>query len=312
MTDYVDKVGVRVFANTRGAERDIRKVTSKRRQTVIDAYLDDRAAKKALAKLDDSAVVEVTAKTDKAREKLAELRKQIESSGDKTVAINADVTKARAHLAQLRADLANTADKDAKVAIRADIKEAQGRIAQLRANLASIRAEKVAVQVDVKQAAKDLRDLEKERKAKVQAHAETVAARVEMARVARDRIVNLLVRVKDAGAAAGIGRIIAGLSGVKMLDRWRQSLTNMLENLPQLTLKLATFGMAIAGLVTPLMAAASAIAPLMASFAAMAPLALAYVPLIAAMKTFGAVGKLAFTELDKATSEGGKRMHAAI
>ena len=312
MTDYVDKVGVRVFANTRGAERDIRRVTSKRRQTVIDAYLDDRAAKKALAKLDDSAVVEITAKTDKAREKLAELRKQIEASGDKTVAINADVTKARAHLAQLRADLANTADKDAKVAIRADIKEAQGRIAQLRANLADIRAEKVAVQVDVKQAAKELRDLEKERKAKVQAHAETVAARVEMARVARDRIVNLLVRVKDAGAAAGIGRIIAGLSGVKMLDRWRQSLTNMLENLPQLTLKLATFGMAIAGLATPLMAAASAIAPLMASFAAMAPLALAYVPLIAAMKTFGAVGKLAFTELDKATSQGGKRMHAAI
>lgn len=312
MTDYVDKVGVRVFANTRGAERDIKRVTSKRRQTVIDAVLDDAAARRALKKLDDSAVVEVTARTEKARQKLAELRKQIEASGDKTVKVSADITKARATLAQLRADLANTEDQDAKVKIRADIKEAQGRIQQLRANLAGIRAEKVAVQVDVKQATKELRDLEKERKAKVQAHAETVAARVEMARVARDRIVNLIVRVKSSAAAAEISRIIAGLSGLKMLNRWRQSLVNMLENLPQLTLKLATFGLAIAGLVTPLMAAASAVAPLLTSLAAMAPLALAYVPLIAAIKSIGAVGKLAFKDLDKATSDGGKRMHAAL
>jgi len=311
-TVYVDKVGIRVFANTRDADRDIDKVTQKRRQTVIEAVINAEKARRELKRLDNSAIVKIDAEVSKARSKLDELRKQIEAGANKTLTINAEVAEARARVAQLRADLSQTTDKASKVEIRADIKQAQDGIADLRAKIAGIRAEKVAIQVDVKQAASDLRDLEKERKVTVQAHAETLAAKAELMRVARDRIVNLIVRVRSTQAVADINRIIAGLTGLKMLDRWRQSLTNLLERLPQTALKLAVLGQAIAGLTTPIFSALSALGPLVTSLAQIGPLALGYVAVLGAMKTMTAVAKMAFADLDKSTNASAKSFYSAL
>ena len=48
MPSYVDRVAVGVYADARGADRQIKKVTDKRRQTMIQAVLDARKAKAAL------------------------------------------------------------------------------------------------------------------------------------------------------------------------------------------------------------------------------------------------------------------------
>ncbi len=309
MTNYVDKVGIRVFADTRGADRDIKKVTAKRRQAVIEAVLDDAMAKRALKKLNNHPeVVEVTARVEKARAKLEALKRDIQKDADATVSINADIKTARAKLAQLRADLASTDDKNAKVKIRADIKDAMAGIQQLRAHLAGIQDHKAQVTVDAKQAAKELGDLEKERKAKIQAHAETMAAKLELARVARERIVNLIVKVRSSAAAGQIRSLVAGLSGLNMLRGWGQSLSNLGANLPQIAMKIAMIGSAIAALVSVGFNAAGAVAALGSSLASIGPMALGAVAGIGAAVSIIGTLIAAFRGVGAAVSAAGKSM----
>lgn len=309
MTDYVDKVGIRVFADTRGADRDIKKLTAKRRRTVIEAVLDDAVAKRALKRIHQHPeVVEVTARVDKARAKLEELKRDIAKDADATVSVNADIKTARAKLAQLRADLASTDDKAAKVKIRADIKDAMAGIKQLQAHLAGIQDHKAQVTVDAKQASKELGDLEKERTAKIQAKVESVAAKLELARVARDRIVNLIVKIRSSAAAAQIRSLVAGLSGLNMLRGWGQSLSNLGANLPQIAMKIAMIGSAIAALVSVAFNAAGAVAALGSSLASIGPMALAGVAGIGAAVSIIGTLIAAFRGVGAAVSAAGKSM----
>lgn len=309
MTSYVDKVGVRVFANTTKADRDIKQLTSKRRRAVIEAVLDDALAKRALKKIHQHPeVVEVTARVDKARAKLAHLKADIAKDAEATVSINADIKTARAKLAQLRADLASTDDKNAKVKIRADIKDAMAGIQQLRAHLAGIQDHKAHVTIEAKQAAKELGDLEKERTAKIQVHVESVAAKLELARVARDRIVNLLVKIRSSAAAGQIRSLVAGLSGLNMVRGWGQSLSNLGANLPQIAMKIAMIGSAIAALVSVGFNAAGAMAALGSSLASIGPMALGAVAGLGAAVSIIGTLIAAFRGVGAAVSAAGKSM----
>ncbi|MFT4225304.1 hypothetical protein [Micropruina sp.] len=309
MTDYVDKVGIRVFADTRDADRDVKKLTAKRRRTVIEAVLDDAVAKRALKRIHDHPeVVEVTARVEKARAKLEALKRDIQKDADATVSVNADIKTARAKLAQLRADLASTDDKAAKVKIRADIKDAMAGIKQLQAHLAGIQDHKAQITVEAKQASKELGNLEKERTAKIQAKVESVAAKLELARVARDRIVNLIVKVRSSAAAAQIRSLVAGLSGLNMLRGWGQSLSNLGANLPQIAMKIAMIGSAMAALVSVGFNAAGAVAALGSSLASIGPMALVGVAGIGAAVSIIGTLIAAFRGVGAAVSAAGKSM----
>lgn len=309
----VDRVGVRVWPDTRGFDRGVRRVTDKRRKTLIQAVLDDREARADLKALKGSkTVIDLDYRIDKAKGRLAELRDQIKRDMDKTVEISADVREARTRIAQLRADLAETSDDAAKVQIKADITEAQARVKRLQADLATVRAHKIEVQADTKVARDELAQLDKDRKVVVQAEADTLAARRELIALARRRVAEIWVRVNSSAAMARIRSVVAGLTGASMLQRWGDSLTGLLSNLPQLTLKLATLGTALVGVATVALSATSAIGPLAASLAQIGPLALAGVAgLGATITTFGVL-KAAFADMGTAVTGTGKAAEKAM
>lgn len=279
----VDRVGVKVWPDTRGFDRQVDRVTKKRRETIIDAVLRSKKAQKELDAAARDRVVNLDVRIDHAKAQLAAMRKQLAANADTTVQVQADISSARTRIAQLQAQLADTADEDRRIILKAEIGQAQAGVKRLQATMAELRDTKLTITTDARSAAKTLRDLEKDRRVEVKAQAETVAARAELARVQRDRIVNLLVKVKSSAAMAEVRSIVAGLSGLTMLKRWGQSLSGMLQSLPQIALKLSTVGVAIAGLVAVALSALGAIGPLAASLAQIGPIALGVIPAVAAL-----------------------------
>ncbi len=305
---YVDRVAVKVWPDTRSADRDMRRFTEKRRETVIQAVLEATRARAELKKLENSrAVMDLDVRTAAAKAKLVELNRQMGLDTQKTVEITADVRAARLKIAELRAQLARTSDKDAKLEIRADVREARAKIAELTAQLARTRDHKVKVNLEATEARRELRKLENDRKVVLQAKAETLNARRELMMVARKRIAEIWVRVNSSKAMVDIKRMVAGLSGLNMLRQWRESLVGLVENLPQTILKVTALASALSLLVLPLMSVLSAMAPIGRSLRAIGPAVLGVIPVFAGMAAMVSVLVLAFRNLRKTSSIEAKR-----
>jgi len=310
---YADRVAVKVWPDTRGFDRDVRKVTDKRRQTIIQAVLNDEAARRDLDALKArGGGVDLDVRIDKAKARLQELNQQIKADTDQTVQINADIRQARTRLAQLRADLAETSDDAAKVAIKADISQALASVKRLQANLAEVRSHKVEVQAETKKAREELAKLDKDRKIVVQAEADTLNARRELIMLARRRVAEIWVKVNTSSAMAQIKTVLAGLSGATMLKNWGNSFTSMLSSLPQLTLKLATVGIAIAGVASLALSALASIGPFVAGLAQIAPLALYAGPALGGLAATIGVLVMAFKGLDTTASPAAQRFNTAL
>lgn len=304
---YVDRVAVKVWPDTREFDREMRVTTEKRRKTVIQAVLDDAAARAELKKLESTRTVkDLELRTEKARAKLADFKRQLLTDQTRTVEITADIREARTRIAQLRADLTGVSDKTAKIAIRADIKDATDRITRLRADLAKVRDHKIEIQADTAKARKELDRLEKDRKVVVQAQVDSLNARRELIMLARKRVAEIWVRVIKTTAMKDMAKVLKGLSGFNLLQKWRKEFVELFENLPQTVIRIALVGAAIASLALPLTSMMSALAPIGHSLNRIGPIVLAAVPLFGALAAQVTVLGMAFYQLRKSTSPAAK------
>src|SRR5699024_9563331 len=94
------------------------------------------------------------------------------------------------------------------------------------------------------------------KKIELKAEAETLKAKAELARVARDRRVNLFVKVNKAAAAKATAAI-AALAGGRFLKSTLERIRDLFKNLDKTIPLVGTLAEAIAGLTAWLMAAAS-------------------------------------------------------
>ncbi|MDR1265938.1 MAG: hypothetical protein LBK42_10375 [Propionibacteriaceae bacterium] len=294
-----DVVRVRTRPDFTGFDARMRKVTGKRRETLVKAVLDAREAKQDLDKLLKSkAVIDLDARTAEAKKKLESLQTQIKGLADKRVLIDADITEARGQVKRLQAQLAEADDK-AKITIKADIEKARAEVKRLTADLQSNRSVTAKVQLDARKAKEELKGLEDDREVVLQAKTDTAAAKAALAVLARRRIVNFVVKINNlTGATATLKNLAMGLSGVNMLREWKRGLESMLTRLPQTTVRLAALAPALASVASVGMTALGSIGPIAASIAQIGPIALGAVPALGALALSAGVLVAAFKDLD--------------
>jgi phage-related protein len=265
---------VRVRPDTTGFEPEVKRLTSKKRKTLIQAVLDSRQAQAELDKLKGSrTVVDLDVRLDKASREVAGLKAKLAALQDTKLRIGADSTIARANLSALQVAL-KQATGDKKVSIRADVAEAKAKVSELARLMAENKALTVNATADTKKAQKELRALEGDKKAVVKAEAETAAAKAELAYAARTRIVNLLVRIHKSAAMTDLRSMIAGMSGLSMLQQWGRSLQNFVTNLPQAAAKVGMLATSVGGLGAVAVSAVGGLGPLVGSLKDLAGAAL--------------------------------------
>lgn len=145
----------------------------------------------------------------------------------------------------------------------------------------------------------------------LEAELHSAAARAEVMWLARSRIVDLWVVVKG-NAAAQLTQIVKGLSGLNMIQSWRDAVVNLAGSLPQTIIRFGLLGGAITSIIAPLMNAASAIAPLASSLGQIFPLLLAGPAVLAAFAAQITVITMAFIGLADATGTAGKRAYSVL
>ena len=165
--------------------------------------------------------------------------------------------------------------------------------------------------VSIKEAKERLNQLEDTLKPKIEPDVDSKGAQARLWALQRDRKTNIWVTLKG-NVASELKRMVKGLSGLSILQKWGQSIRDLIANLPQLALSMAKVTTAVAGLAAPLLSSLTAIAPLAASLTQIIPLALLAAPGITAFA--GAIGVLAvaFKGLDKATAPAAKSFNAFL
>lgn len=302
--------------------KDLAAATSKEARVTIRADIKQAQTRITKLRADMAKVVgrkadnkaRVTADIKQAQARIAELRSDLATVNQTEVKarINASIKAARDQVEELRKQLKAVDDKDTKARISADIDQAQKRIKALTTEMATIRDKKVEIQADTAKARKELDRLEKDRKVVVQAQVDSLNARRELIMLARRRVAEIWVRVNTTAAMANIRKVLAGISGMNLLQKWGQRLTRVFENLPQTVIRIATLGSALAALVLPAMSALSALAPIGASLNKIGPIVLAAVPLFGALAAQVTVLAMAFTGLAKTSSQSAKKFKKSL
>ena len=236
-----------------------------------------------------------------AEKKLAELRRAKETAlphGD-AAQIDVDITRAQRKLDFLRQERVKAhmaLEKSAKVDV--DISEAKAKLATLKNDLKDAgqrRVAKLKLDVDKRRAEEKLHDLTKKREATINADADTAAARAKLAVAARTRFVKFAVHVSGAEK---ITAMLKAMSGVKLMERFRDGLLSIAENADKFVLKLGTVGPAV----ITMGAAFTRLIPATVSFGAglakIVPLMLTFVPAAGAAAAAVYTIKAAFTELN--------------
>ena len=236
-----------------------------------------------------------------AERKLAELRRAKETAlphGD-AAKLDVDISQAQRKLDFLRQERVKAhmaLERSAKVDV--DISEAKAKIATLRNDLkdaAQRRVAKLKLDVDKRRAEEKLHDLTKKREATINADADTAAARAKLAVAARTRFVKFAVHVSGAEK---ITAMLKAMSGVKLMERFRDGLLSIAENADKFVLKLGTVGPAV----TTMGAAFTRLIPATVSFGAglakIVPLMLTLVPAAGGAAAAVYTIKAAFTELN--------------
>ena len=236
-----------------------------------------------------------------AERKLVELRRAKETAlphGD-AAHLDVDISQAQQKLDFLRQERVKAhmaLERSAKVDV--DISEAKAKIATLRNDLkdaAQRRVAKLKLDVDKRRAEEKLHDLTKKREATINADADTAAARAKLAIAARTRFVKFAVHVSGAEK---ITAMLKAMSGVKLLERFRDGLLSIAENADKFVLKLGTVGPAV----VTMGAAFTRLIPATVSFGAglakIVPLMLTFVPAAGGAAAAVYTIKAAFTELN--------------
>ena len=236
-----------------------------------------------------------------AEKKLAELRRAKETAlphGD-AAKLDVDITQAQRKLDFLRQERVKAhmaLGKSAKVDV--DISEAKAKLAALKNDLKDAgqrRVAKLKLDVDKRRAEEKLHDLTKKREATINADADTAAARAKLAVAARTRFVKFAVHVSGAEK---ITAMLKAMSGVKLMERFRDGLLSIAENADKFVLKLGTVGPAV----VTMGAAFTRLIPATVSFgvglAKIVPLMLTFVPAAGGAAAAVYTIKAAFTELN--------------
>nr|DAJ69130.1 MAG TPA: tail tape measure protein [Caudoviricetes sp.] len=236
-----------------------------------------------------------------AEKKLAELRRAKETAlphGD-AAKLDVDITQAQRKLDFLRQEHVKAhmaLEKSAVVDV--DISEAKAKLATLKNDLKDAgqrRVAKLKLDVDKRRAEEKLHDLTKKREATINADADTAAARAKLAVAARTRFVKFAVHVSGAEK---ITAMLKAMSGVKLMERFRDGLLSIAENADKFVLKLGSVGPAV----ITMGAAFTRLIPATVSFGAglakIVPLMLTFVPAAAGAAAAVYTIKAAFTELN--------------
>lgn len=236
-----------------------------------------------------------------AERKLVELRRAKETAlphGD-AAKLDVDISQARRKLDFLQQERVKThmaLERSAKVDV--DISEAKAKIATLRndlKNAAQRRVAKLHLDLDKRRAEEKLRDLTKKREATINADADTAAARAKLALAARTRFVKFAVHVSGAEK---ITAMLKAMSGVKLMERFRDGLLSIAENADKFVLKLGTVGPAVISMGAAFTRLIPATVSFGAGLAKIVPLMLTLVPAAGGAAAAVYTIKAAFTELN--------------
>jgi phage-related protein/phosphotransferase system HPr-like phosphotransfer protein len=300
MAGGVDKVKVRVRPDLTGFEQTVKKTTNKKRQTIIQAMLDTRAADRELAKLKGSKTyLDLDVRLDGAKKDLTKLKATLDSLKDSRVTIQADRDQAADAVRSLQAQLRGLTGEQ-RVKIEADTAAAKQHLADLEKLLRDNKRVTVDVQADTKKATQNLKDIERDRQVLIEADLDAVNARRAILTLTRDRILEIKARLDSTQAVAGIKSMMAGLTGMSLLSSWGRSLQGLVSNLPQMAMSLSMLAPMIASVAAVALSALGAIGPLAASIAQLGPGALAGVAGLGAMAASVGVLVVAFKDLDAA------------
>lgn len=141
-------------------------------------------------------------------------------------------------------------------------------------------------------------------KARIEARADTKAAKAEMAAAARPRTATIHVFAKMVkGSFAKIAGYAKALSGFTMLQSLRKAFSSFLTSLPQTAMAFTKVSLAIGAIAPWAMQAIAALGPLSGGLVAIAKGAIVAIPLLVATGAAAGILVSAFKDLKKSTGE---------
>ena len=285
------------------------------------------ALDKRIADLKNNATFQIEGDTLKAQAQIKFLEKVLQGMQDKAkIQAKVDIKEAQAELAKLNALLKKTDDENARIKIKADMADVEQKLDKLRAQLkephnvtidaqldriAAVKAELENVtrqrQVELNLELQGLEvarakianlkhDLTEKQKMTVQADVDAARAREQLMVLARTRIVNLWVRVTGVKEAEAV---LKGLSGIRMLERFRDKVIDIASNIDKVAYKTIVWGSVISYVASMAISALPAIIAFAHGFVQIAPLSLAAVAALGSVATAVGVVYMAFSKLSE-------------
>ena len=258
-------------------------LNSKDQKVVIDVLLGD-----AERKLNDA---------------LEKKRRLVE---DRSVEIKANIDDAEDKIRRLRTELRKTSNEDARATLKLDLDAARRELAQFKIQLRNVDAT-ARLDLDVAAFETKVKRLTEAKEMTVNADLDAAAARIKLATLTRDRFVNLFVRVSGVSQAAAA---LKGLSGINMLERFRNKLYSVASGLDTTILKMTMFGSAVGTLASTLLAAIPGVVNFAYGLAKIAPAALAVPAIFASLGVGVGVLTAAFRKLSESSVSAAQQFYS--
>ena len=286
-----------------------------------------KAINKQILDLKNDATLRIDSDTHEAQAKIKALEAALQRMQDEAkVQARVDIKDAQGELAKLNSALKKTDDENAKINIKANMADVETKLDKLRAQLkephnVNIDAQLdriAAVKTELERVTKDrqitlnaklegletararvehqIHEMSQEVKVTVNADADTTAARMKLAVLAHQRIVNLWVRVTGVKEAEAV---LKGLSGMRMLERFQDKLINIASNIDQVAYKTIVWGSTISYVASMAISALPAIIAFAHGFVQIAPLSLAAVAALGSVATAVGIVYMAFSKLSE-------------
>ncbi|MEU2111516.1 hypothetical protein [Streptomyces sp. NPDC019507] len=331
------KVDPRSSNSVKAAIAQIDAELAKRKEIDLSVKLDDKALKKARERLEKHLTLDLTV-DKKSMSSVEAALKQIEDQLDDLNREEIKVKLDKRSLLTAQAQMKAILDAEVQAKVTADRASAQQAADDIQAQLDAIQ---VRPKLDEKHVAQTKRQLEaafeqmRNLRAKITPELDALAKRqverdiddlqdkidklksdiepevsrtgiaavlAHMAILTRDRIVDLIPRVKLSAAAAAVATLKA-LSGARVLGELFDSLWDSIKNLDKAAPIIGTLATAVAGLGASGIAATSNLAALSASLASIAPTALLLPGLFGGMAVGLGVTIAAFKDFNKVVPE---------
>lgn len=310
---------------------------AKRREIKIDVELDDASLQAARDMLAGDLRLELNLDWDDDAS-VKQAIQQINAELAKLAEINLEVGLDEASLLQARSDLQEVIDTRARIKVEADLASAQAAYDSIKQMLGELKIDPKLDPADVATLKRQLEDayskmhdlrmkitpeMDAMAKAKVEREIDDLQDKIdkltseiepetskgavalvmaEMAKLARNRIVNLIPKV-SLTAAATAAAMLKALSGARVLSDTFERLGRMIKNLDKSTPIIGTLATAIAGLASWGIAAASNLFTLSASLAQIGATSLALPGILGGMAIGIGITIAAFKDFNKVLPE---------